>query len=40
MHMLTHVNTVIFLEDFKVKEISEVVGWDDEKKDLTYKRIF
>lgn len=39
LQMLTHINTVVFLSGFKVQEISEVTGWDDEKKDLIYKRI-
>lgn len=39
LQMLTHINTVVFMESFKVKEIAEVVGWDDEKKDLIYNKI-
>lgn len=39
LQMLTHINTVVFLEDFKVKEISEVTGWDEKTKNLTYKKI-
>lgn len=39
MQMLTHINTVVFMKNFKVAEIAEVVGWDDEKKKLIYKNI-
>ena len=40
LQMLKHLDTVIFMKDFKVTEIAEVVGWDEEKKDLIYKKIF
>jgi pilus assembly protein CpaF len=39
MQMLVHLDTVIFMENFSVKEIAEVTGYDEEKKDLTYKMI-
>lgn len=39
MQMLTHINTVVFMKDFHVQEIAEVVGWDDESKKLIYKNI-
>lgn len=39
MQMLTHINTVVFMKNFKVAEIAEVVGWDDAKKQLIYKKI-
>lgn len=39
MQMLTHINTVVFLKQFKVREISEIVGWDEENKKLIYKNI-
>lgn len=39
LRMLRGIKTVIFMQDFKVKEISEVVGWDEEAKNLKYKRI-
>ena len=39
MQMLTHINTVVFMKDFKVAEIAEVVGWDDVNKKLIYKNI-
>ena len=39
LRMLRGIKYVVFMKDFKVAEISEVVGWDDEKEDLKYKRI-
>lgn len=39
LQMLTHINTVVFLDRFKVTQIAEVVGWDDVEKDLIYKKI-
>ena len=39
MQMLTHINTVVFMKNFKVAEIAEVVGWDDVNKKLIYKNI-
>lgn len=39
MQMLTHINTVVFMKDFKVAEIAEVIGWDSETKQLIYKNI-
>lgn len=40
LQMLRHLDTVVFMKDFKVAEVAEVVGWDEEKKDLIYKKIF
>lgn len=39
LQMLLHLNTVVFMENFHVKEITEVVGYDEEKKDIIYKKI-
>lgn len=39
MQMLTHINTVVFMKNFKVQEIAEVVGWDEENSKLIYKNI-
>lgn len=39
LQMLLHLNTVVFMENFKVKEITEVVGYDAEKGDLIYNKI-
>lgn len=39
LHMLSSLSVVVFLEDFRVKEISEISGWDKENENLSYKRI-
>lgn len=39
LEMLVHLDTVIFMEDFKVKEIAEVTGYDAQKGDMMYKRV-
>ena len=40
MQMLKHMDVVIFLKDFKIHEISEVEGWDNENKKLIYKDVY
>lgn len=40
LQMLSGITTVVYMENYKVKEISEVVGWDNEAQDLKYKKIF
>lgn len=40
LQMLSGITTVVYMENYKVKEISEVVGWDNEVQDLKYKKIF
>jgi pilus assembly protein CpaF len=39
LEMLVHLDTVVFMENFKVKEIAEVAGFDEEKGDLIYRMI-
>ena len=39
-YMLKEVKVIVFMKDFAVQEISEVVGWDYEKKHLIYKLIY
>lgn len=39
-YMLKDLGTVIFMKNFKVCEISEITGWDDEKKMLKYSLIY
>ena len=39
LKMLSNISTIVFMKDFKVQEISEVVGWDKENNDLKYNRI-
>lgn len=38
--MMKTFQTIVYLEDFCVKEISEIVGYDDEKKDMIYRAIY
>lgn len=39
LQMLLHLNTVVFMENFHVKEITEVTGYDEQKGDLIYKKV-
>lgn len=39
LQMMSSLEVVVFIERFKVKEICEVTGWDDKKKQLIYKSI-
>lgn len=39
-HMLKDLGTVIFMKNFKVCEISEISGWDNEKKELIYTPVY
>lgn len=38
--MLKSFQTIVYLEDFKVKEISEITGYDEKKHDMTYRYIY
>ena len=38
--MLKNFQTLVYLEDFKIQEITEVIGFDEEKKDLIYRYIY
>lgn len=40
VYMLKSLGTVIFMKDFKVCEISEIIGYDGNKKDLIYDRVY
>lgn len=39
LRMLRGIKYVVFMKDFKVEEISEVTGWNEERKNLEYRRI-
>lgn len=39
LQMLLHLDTIIFMDNFSVKEIAEVTGYDAEKGNLVYKRV-
>ena len=38
--MLSSINTVVFMKDFKVQEISEIERWDDVNKKIIYKTVY
>lgn len=38
--MIKTFQTIVYLEDFKVREISEVIGYDEKKKDMAYRTIY
>lgn len=38
--MIKSFQTIVYLEDFQVKEISEITGYDETKKDMTYRTIY
>ena len=38
--MLTSFQTVVYLKDFKVQEIAEITGYDEEKHDMKYRYIY
>ena len=40
LKMLTGIDTIVYMKKFKVAEISEVHGYDEEKKELIIERIF
>ncbi len=40
LYMLKELQVVVFMKDFKVREISEITGWDHVEKKLNYKTIF
>ena len=38
--MIKSFQTIVYMQDFKVQEISEIIGYDDEKKDMIYRYIY
>ena len=40
MRMITSFKTIVYLQDFKVAEISEVIGWDDNLHRPLYKKVY
>lgn len=40
LQMLSSINTVVFMKDFKVQEISEIERWDDVNKKIIYKTVY
>lgn len=39
LQMLVHLDTIVFMEDFRVKEIAEVTGYDEKIGNLVYKKV-
>lgn len=40
MYMLKEMKVLVYMENFKVKEISEIVGYDNEKKEMIFKLVY
>lgn len=40
LRMLKSFQTIVYLEDFSIKEISEIVGYDEENEKMIYKSIY
>ncbi len=40
LYMLKELETIVYMKNFKVHEISEVVGWDKESKNLIYHTVY
>lgn len=40
MYMLKELDTIVYLDHFKVTEICEIIGWDVEKEDLVYRTVY
>lgn len=40
MSLLKEVKVLIFMDHFKIREIAEVTGWDNEKKQIQYRMIY
>ena len=38
--MVKSFQTIVYMEDFQIKEISEILGYDEEKKDMIYRSIY
>lgn len=40
LRMLMSLNIIIYMKDYKIYEISEIIGWDYNKKEIKYKTIW
>lgn len=38
--MIKSFQIIVYMEDYQVKEISEIIGYDEEKKDMIYRSIY
>ena len=39
LQMLASFQTVVYMKDFRVEEITEVAGWDEERKKIIYRKV-
>lgn len=40
LRMLTGIETIVYMKNFKIEEISEIHGYDEDKKKLIIERVF
>ena len=38
--MIKSFQIIVYMEDYQVKEISEIIGYDEDKKDMIYRSIY
>ena len=38
--MIKSFEIIVYMENYKVKEISEIIGYDEDKKDMIYRSIY
>lgn len=38
--MIKSFQTIVYMQDFKIQEITEIIGYDEEKKDMIYRCIY
>lgn len=38
--MIKSFEIIVYMENYRVKEISEIIGYDEEKKDMIYRSIY
>ena len=38
--MIKSFEIIVYMENYKVKEISEIIGYDEDKKDMIYRAIY
>ena len=38
--MIKSFEIIVYMENYRVKEISEIIGYDEDKKDMIYRAIY
>ena len=38
--MIKSFQTIVYMEDYQIQEISEIIGYDEDKKDMIYRPIY